>query len=104
MQFKTLFIAHVPDAEPERDGCVLETGKYKLFVRLVKNQDEALKVVKNLVESDGIESIILCPGFTHKDVTEIQDVAGENVGITVARGDSKSSKIAMEAMKKAGWW
>jgi hypothetical protein len=31
MQFKTLFIAHVPDAEPERDRCVLETGKYKLL-------------------------------------------------------------------------
>jgi hypothetical protein len=46
----------------------------------------------------------LCPGFTHKDVAEIQDAAGENVGITVARGDSKSSKIAIEAMKKAGWW
>jgi len=29
---------------------------------------------------------------------------GPNVGITVARGDGPSSKISMEAMKKAGWF
>jgi hypothetical protein len=92
-------MAHVPDADPEKDNCVLATEKYKLYVRLVKGQSEALEVVRKLVKAEGIESIMLCPGFTHKDIAEIQEVVGPNVGITVARGDSLSSKVAMEAMK-----
>ena len=56
------------------------------------------------MKEEGIEAIILCPGFTHKDIAEIQDVVGPNVGITVARGDGPSSKISMEAMKRAGWF
>jgi len=39
MAFKVVFIAHTPDAEPEKHQCVVETSKYKLLVRLVKNQD-----------------------------------------------------------------
>lgn len=104
MAFKSLFMAHVPDADPERDSCVLATEKYKLYVRLVKGQGEALEVVRKLVKAEGIESIMLCPGFTHKDIAEIQEVVGPSVGITVARGDGPSGKIAMEAMKRAGWF
>jgi len=37
MAFKVLFLAHTPDAEPEKHQCVVETPKYKLLVRLVKN-------------------------------------------------------------------
>lgn len=104
MAFKTLFIAHTPDADPERDRCTLETAKYKLFIRLVSNQNQALEVCKKLVQEEQIESIILCPGFTHKDIAEIVDAVGPNVGVTVARGDGPSNRIAMEAMKKAGWF
>jgi len=37
MAFKVLFLAHAPDADPEKHQCVVETPKYKLLVRLVKN-------------------------------------------------------------------
>jgi len=104
MAFKALFMAHVPDADPERDNCILETEKYKLYVRLVKGQNQALEVCRKLVKEEGIEAIMLCPGFTHKDIAEIQDLVGPNVGITVARGDGPSSRISMEAMKRAGWF
>ena len=103
MAFKALFIAHVPDADPERDNCTLETEKYKLYVRLVKGQNQALEVCRKLVKEEGIEAIMLCPGFTHKDVAEILEVVGPNVAITVARGDGPSNRISMEAMKRAGW-
>ena len=63
-----------------------------------------MEVCRTLVREEGIEAIILCPGFTHKDIAEIQELVGANVGITVARGDGPSSKISMEAMKKAGWF
>ncbi len=104
MAFKVVFIAHTPDAEPEKHQCVVETSKYKLLVRLVKNQEQAVEVSKKLVKEEGIHSVLLCPGFTHQNVAEISKAVGENVGISVARGDGPSSKIAKEVMKKEGWF
>jgi len=104
MAFKVLFIAHTPDAEPKKHQCVIETPKYKLLVRLVKNQELAVEVCKKLVREEGIHSILLCPGFTHQNVAEISEAVGKNVGISVARGDGPSSKITKEVMKKEGWF
>jgi len=104
MAFKVLFIAHTPDAEPEKHQCVVETPKYKLLIRLVKNQEEAVEVCKKLVREEGIHSVLLCPGFTHQNVAEISKAVGENVGVSVARGDGPSSKIAKEVMKREGWF
>ncbi len=104
MAFKTAFISHVPDANPEKHRCELETGLYKLYVRLVGNQKEAIKEAKDLAENDGVQSILLCPGFNHKQIAEIGEIVGENVGISIARGDGPASKIAMQSMKEAGWF
>jgi len=104
MAFKVLFIAHTPDAEPKKHQCVIETPKYKLLVRLVKNQEQAVEVCKKLVREEGIHSILLCPGFTHQNVAEISEVVGENVGVSVARGDGPSSRITKEVMKREGWF
>ena len=104
MAFKVVFIAHAPDAEPEKHQCVVETSKYKLQVRLVKNQEQAVEVCKRLVKKEGIHSILLCPGFTHQNVAEISEAVGKNVGISVARGDGPSSKIAKDVMKREGWF
>ncbi len=41
MAFKALFMAHAPDAEFEKHNTVIETGKYKLFTYVVRNQKEA---------------------------------------------------------------
>ena len=104
MAFKVVFIAHAPDAEPEKHQCVVETSKYKLLVRLVKNQKQAVEVCKRLVKEEGVHSILLCPGFTHQNVAEISEAVGENVGVSVARGDGPSSKMAKEVMKREGWF
>lgn len=104
MAFKTLFLAHTPDADSDKNNCILETPKYKLFVRLVRGQKQALEVCKKLVKEEGIKSILLCPGFTHRDIAEIAGAVGSNVGISVARGDGPSGRISMEAMKRAGWF
>jgi len=104
MAFKVLFISHVPDADFQKHRTILETPKYKLYVNFVKNHSEALEVCKNLVKNEGIKSILLCPGFTHKDIAEISEVAGKDVGVSVARGDGPSNKIAMEVMKREGWF
>lgn len=105
MVFKALFLAHAPDGDAEKHRCVIETPNYyKLFVVIVKNQEEAIKTCKKFVKEEEIQAILLCPGFTHKEIAEISEAVGENVGIFVARGDSPSNKISIEAMRKEGWF
>lgn len=104
MAFKVAFLAHAPDAEPEKHRCVVETSRYKLFLVLVRDQDQALKVCKKLFQDEGIHSILLCPGFSHKDIAEISEVVGENVGVFVARGDPPSSRVTKDVMIREGWF
>jgi len=104
MAFKVIFLAHAPDAEPEKHRCVIETSRFKLFVVLVKDQARAVEVCKKLVKEEGIHSILLCPGFTNRDVAEISEAVGENVGVFVARGDGPSIRNVMEVMKREGWF
>jgi len=104
MAFKAAFLAHTPDAEPEKHRCVIETSKYKLFAVLVKDQGQAVEVCQKLVREEGIHSILLCPGFSHKDVAEISAAVGEKVGVSVARGDGPSSRVSMEVMIREGWF
>ncbi|MGB2697294.1 MAG: DUF6506 family protein [Candidatus Zixiibacteriota bacterium] len=104
MAFKVLFLAHAPDANPEKHRCVIDTGKYKLFTVVVKDQAQAVEVCKKLVTEEGIHSILLCPGFTHRNIAQISETVGENVGVYVARGDGPSSRVVMEVMKREGWF
>jgi len=104
MAFKTLFLAHTPDAEPDKHRVVLETGKYKLTTVLVRNQTQALEVCRSMVMQEGIHSVMLCPGFTHKDIAEIAAAVGPQVGVTVARGDGPSGRATAEAFRQEGWF
>jgi len=100
MAFKAVFLAHAPDAEPQRHRCVVETSKYKLFTVVVKDQAQAVQECKKLVKEEGIHSVLLCPGFTHRDVAEIAEAVGGNVAVAVARGDGPSSRVSAEVRKK----
>jgi hypothetical protein len=105
MAFKALFLAHAPDGDAEKHRCVIETPHYyKLFVVVVKDQEQAIEVCKEAVEKEGVQSILLCPGFTHRDIAELAKAVGENVGISVARGDSPSNRISMQVMTGEGWF
>jgi len=103
MAFKVLFLAHAPDAKKEQHRHTIDTGMYQLFTVVVKNQAEALGVFKDYVEKKGIDSVMLCPGFTHLDVAEISEAAEGNVAVSVARGDGPSGKVSLEARKRAGY-
>jgi hypothetical protein len=102
MAFTTLFLAHAPDADKEKHRTVIDTGMYKLFVVIVRDQAEAIKICKDMVDKEGIESILLCPGFTHCDVAEIAATM-KNVAVSVARGDGPSMSIAIPALKREGY-
>ena len=71
MTFNAAFIAHVPDADPERDVALLETDYYRLFSVLVRDTDQAVTVCQRLVADEGVDSILLCPGNSHEDVSRI---------------------------------
>jgi hypothetical protein len=104
MTFNVLSLAHTPDADPDKHRSLIETSMYKFYAVLVKDQKQAMEVSKKYVKEKEIHSILLCPGFTNRDIGELAQELGPNVGISVARGDGPSSRVAMEAMKKAGWF
>ena len=100
MAFKALFIAHAPDANYLEHNSIIETKKYKLFSYVVKNQEEAVEVAKEMHEKEKIHAIMLCPGFSHTDVAELFAALGGEVSVNVARGDGPSSQIAMPVIQK----
>ncbi len=100
MAFKALFMAHAPDADYEKHTSVIDTGKYRLFTVVVKNQAEAIKVSRDLYKKEKIDAVMLCPGFTHSDVAELFNALGGNVSVNVSRGDVPSSKIAMPVIQR----
>ena len=105
MRFVSLLLARVPDANKDEHRCVIETPKYyRLIVVLVRNQQEAVEVAREAVEEEGVQSILLCPGFTHSDVAEIAAAVGDEVGVAVARPDGPSMKASLKAMAEAGWF
>ncbi len=100
MAFKALFIAHAPDADFKKHYSLIETGKYKLYTYVVKTQDEAIHICKDLYEKEKIDSVLLCPGFTHKDVAEIFAALDNKVAVCVSRGDGPSSKITDPVLRR----
>jgi hypothetical protein len=100
MAFKALFIAHAPDADFQKHNNLIETGKYKLYTYVVKTQSEAIKVCKDLYKKEKIDSVLLCPGFSHKDVAEIFEALGNKVAVCASRGDGPSNKISGPALQK----
>jgi hypothetical protein len=100
MAFKTLFIAHAPDADYKKHKSIIDTGKYWLLTSVVKSQDEAIKLSKSIYEKEKIDAIILCPGFSHSDVAEIFQALDGKVSVNVARGDGPSSRIAQTVIQK----
>lgn len=102
MPFQALFLAHAPDADLNKHHAFIDTGTYHLDMVMVKNQTEALGVVTNLHRLKKLDSIMLCPGFTHRDVAEIVAATEGKVAVCPARGDGPSSRIAVEALKRSG--
>jgi len=103
MAFKVLFLAHAPDADKEKHRSAIATGMYQLFSVVVRNQAESIEVCRDFVEKENIDSVLLCPGFTHGDVAEIVKAVGSNVAVSVARGDGPSGRVSLEARKREGY-
>jgi len=103
MAFKVLFLAHAPDADKNKHRSAIDTGMYRLFTVVVRSQAEAIEVCRDFVEKKSIDSVLLCPGFTHSDVAEVVGAVGGNVAVSVARGDGPSGKVSLAARKREGY-
>ncbi len=103
MSFNVLFIAHAPDADQHIHRSEIDTGTYHLCTVVVRNQTEAIEVARELVETQKIDAILLCPGFTHTDVAEISQLFQGQVGVAVARGDGPSNRISAQARTREGY-
>ncbi|GAF67866.1 unnamed protein product [marine sediment metagenome] len=103
MSFNVLFIAHAPDADKHKHRSEIDTGKYHLFSVVVRNQTEAIEIAREIVDDRNIDTILLCPGFTHSAVAEISEALGGRVGVAVARGDGPSNKISAQARSREGY-
>jgi hypothetical protein len=69
----------------------------------VRTQNEAIQVSKEFVREEHIDSILLCPGFTHTSVAEIVEAVHGDVAVAVARGDGPSGRISLAARNREGY-
>ena len=105
MAFKTAYVAMAPDADPKRDRASIKTPKFELTIVVADlgNFDQVVDVCRNLVQSEGVQALALCPGFSHPMVAKVASAVGEGVPINVARGDVPSGRVTGEILKKEGW-
>jgi hypothetical protein len=104
MPFIEAFVALVPDADAEKDRTVVETGLYRLVVVLAKDDHEAVRVCRRLAQEEGVQSIALCPGFTHGDVARVADAVGDGIAVSVVRGDGRAAQLLRQGLEQAGWF
>lgn len=105
MVFKSLGIFQAPDGDPEKHKAKIKTGMLDMTIVIVKRDDidRAVKIAKDLVEKEGAQSIILCPGFTHEMVARVSQAVSGRAAINVARGDTPSVLMTVENRRKEGW-
>ncbi len=106
MAFKAGFVVMAPDGDPNTHRASIKTSKFELTAVVVElmNFDQAAKVCKDLVEKEGIQSFILCPGFSHEAVAKVANAVGEGIPINVARADVPSMMITAQILAKEGWF
>jgi hypothetical protein len=103
-KFKAAVIAMAPDAVPRRNWNVLETSSYQLTTVLVRDEDEAVRYCRKLASEAGVQSFLLCPGFTNRGVARVSKAVGDKVSVNVARGDGPSNVLAHRYMEEAGFF
>ncbi len=103
MKFKTVVISKAPDADPQKHRAVVETEKMKLVVQVVKDLEQARFAVKKLTHEEGFQAVLLCPGFSHAEVAAVQETAGPDVSVSVARGDANGNRVIAEVFQRVGW-
>ena len=101
--FKGGWILLIPDAEPAKHRAEIKSDKYEATIVFVKDANQAIEVCQELVQKEGIQSLSLCPAFTHGDVAKI-GAAVKGTPINICRSDGPGFLQEFELIKKAGWF
>ena len=106
MAFKSSFIYQAPDANPEVNRAKIKTAMLELTIVVIQMQnfDQAVDVSKSLVQNDGVQNIVLCPGFTNEAVVRVKKAVGDNVSVSVARTDTPNNMLVVDTLTKEGWF
>jgi hypothetical protein len=106
MAFRAGFVVMAPDADPKIHRASIKIPKFELTTVLIQlmNVDQAVDVCQDLVQKEGIQSLILCPGFSYEAVAKVRNAVGERVAINVATGDVPSTMMTGEILRKEGWF
>ena len=106
MAFKEAVVVMALDGDPNRHRASIKTPKLELSVVVIElmDFDQAVNVCQDLVQKQGVQSIILCPGFTHQAIAKIASAVGGRAAINVARGDVPSTTMVGEILTKEGWF
>ena len=105
MVFKTLSLAMAPDGDPEKHRAKIKTGSFEstnIIIRL-GDYDTAVRIAKQMVEKEGVNSVSLCPGFTHSGVAKVAEAVRGRAGVTVARGDPESMAVIGPILEREGF-
>lgn len=99
--FREAFIIKVRNVPEDNYTTSIILPNFEFYGVLVENADiaevEALRLAREL----GVHAVNLCGGFTNEEVGRLGKILGEHVGLFVARGDVKSSKIVEDAIKNS---
>jgi len=103
--FKGVFILMAPDGDPGKHRATIKTSKLEFTTVVIEmdNFDQAVEVAKDMVQNHGVQSIYLCPGFTHEALARITSASGGKA-VHVARGDIPSTMMVGELLTKEGWF
>jgi len=104
--FKEACVIMAADGDPKKHRTTIKTSKLELttVVTELGNFDQAVEVCKDLVQKQGVQAFILCPGFTHQAIAKIANAVGGRAAINIARGDVPSTNMVGEILTKEGWF
>jgi hypothetical protein len=83
---KMAFMALVPDADPEKHRCTMETGLVEIVFVFTANMKQSIDVAKQLVDQ-GCSVIELCGGFGHSMTGKIADAVKGKAAVGSVRFD-----------------
>ena len=83
---KMAFMVLVPDADPDKHRCTIETGLVELIIQIVPNMNQAIDMAKQLADQ-GCSIIELCGGFGHSMTGKIADAVRGKAAVGSVRFD-----------------
>ena len=106
MASKSAVVVMAPEGDPKKHRASIKMPKSETTIVACEsgNYDQVTAVCKELVQKDGVQSFILCPGFTHEGVAKVASAVGPGVAVNVARGDPPGGMVTRQILVKEGWF